>query len=539
MGEQKKCEVCNASEASISCTECEQLHYCSTTHKEAHWNEHKTKCRPSVIEYQDRKVGRYFVAGRDVKAGELLFREKAIAVGPRATSYPMCLGCNKAVTDVEFLRCPGCSWPVCSSSCATTKLHKAECTILAADKEKLGQPKNLGNSPCYDIILVLRCLILRDSDPEAFDRLLDMASHAIRLVNDHEPYHMATIRYIENILKADFDSKFIHHARGAIMANCFEYSNSSGITLRGVYPKVGRFNHSCLPNVALSVDECDTMFARAAVDLKAFSPLLITYTDIFIPLWERQAHIDRIHYFTCDCSRCDDPSELGLHYSSLKCEKCSQQYMEPKTYLGETVWECPKCQTVYPDSVIKMEYFQWVSKYDFSDTGTFIQTHPQGVRNILAGVERAFHSTHHVWVMAALVGIRTLESDESRDSLTMRHDLWKRLLSIYDVLEPGMTSRRGVAMYELGLSLANLTSVEMKEGLLIDHFYKMHTQEALEYLQNSLDILDLEPPDSYERKWYDKALLAIKSIQQDLEAAGNKCIERVQENSQVAEGKTP
>ncbi|KAK7072640.1 hypothetical protein SK128_012617 [Halocaridina rubra] len=518
--QQQDCKVCGVKEANVSCSECEQVFYCSSRHQEEDWEEHKVECQALVIEQKDPVKGRYLVVARNVTAGELLFKENPIALGPRATSRPICLGCHELIETYEFAKCPKCSWPLCSLACASAKLHQAECPILAADKGQIGLPTNLGESPYYDVILVLRCLLLRHSDSKAWQRLLQMASHAVHLENESEPFHMATILYIKDILQASFDAKFIHHARGAIMANCFEWTSPSNVSLRGVYPKTARMNHSCLPNVTMSSDRNGVMYIRAAVDIKALTPLHITYTGTLGPLWERQAYLNEIHYFNCGCQRCKDPSELGLHYSSPKCDTCKQQFMEPNSWLGETVWECPMCHVVFQDNLIKTEYVQWMSKFDCNDT--FIMAHTKGVRNTLDRVEYAFHPTHHVWVMAAQVAIRTLQKISNRDALMLRRDLWKRLLRIYDVLEPGMTRRRGMTMYELGVCVSSLARVEMKEGRLTDHFYKIDMEEALQYMQNSLKILSLEPPDSHERKWYLSALQIVEGIKRDLLAVAEK-----------------
>ncbi|XP_068232973.1 uncharacterized protein [Palaemon carinicauda] len=514
MGVKEICEVCDAEEAPVPCPECNQVFYCSTSHQEDHWEEHKDTCIPTVIEVKDPERGRYLVPSHNVKAGELLFKEEPIALGPRASSRPVCLGCHKSITDMYFTRCPKCLWPLCSLPCATSELHVAECPVLANDKAKKGQPADISETRRYDCILVLRCLLLRNTNPTAWRRLLSMASHAVQLEMEKEPYHMATIKYITDILKANFQPKLVHHARGAIMANCFEWRSPTDVSLRGMYPKLGRINHSCYPNVTVSSDSGGAMYARAAVDINAGSPLYITYTGITEPVWERHAYTNAVHYFTCDCQRCSDPTELGLHYSAPKCEKCKKQYLEPKTWLWDTIWECPACHNAIPDLLVKMEYSQWLSRFDCNDT--FIRTNPKGVQNVLEKVEYAFHDTHHIWVMAAQVAIRTLQGNNTRESLIFKNKLWERLLKIYNALEPGLTLRRGTTLYELGVCQALLTSVEMSEGRLTDHFYDVYMRRALGLLHEAIDILNLQPLTSHERLWYKKAVEKAEAISQEL-----------------------
>lgn len=381
------------------------------------------------------------VTSRDVQAGELLLVETPIALGPGATSHLLCLGCHQSITGVDFPRCPSCWWPLCSSACASSSLHLAECPVLAVDTKRLGQPKGPGSTPRYDIILVLRCLLLRSTDPPAWRRLLDMASHAQRRVQEGEQHHVATTHYIKEVLKVDYDAKDIHHTRDVIITNCFEWMSPSRVSLRGVYPLLGRLNHSCRPNVTVSSDCDGTMYARAATDLRGGDQLHVTYTSTVQPLWERRAYTRQVHYFACDCIRCEDPSELGLHFSSPRCEQCRNQFLEATTWLGEVTWECYWCGAQRREVVIRLEAEQWLTRFESDDT--FLNAGPRSVRNILEKVAEAFHPHHHVWVKAAQGAVRALKRDPRMEAVTLRRDLWLRLLHIYNVLEPGLSKRRG------------------------------------------------------------------------------------------------
>ncbi|XP_042221386.1 SET domain-containing protein SmydA-8-like isoform X2 [Homarus americanus] len=434
----KACEVCGG-EATVSCSVCYGSHYCSSEHLRHHWEDHRRCCHP-VIEQTDPAAGRFLATSRDVQAGELLLKESPIAVGPRATSPLVCLGCHELIPGTEFPRCPSCWWPLCSSDCVTSSLHQAECPILAVDTKRVGQPIAAGSTPRYDIILVLRCLLLRRKDPPAWGRLLDMASHAQRRLQNKDQHHMATVRYIKEILKVDYSVEEINHARGAIITNCFEWRSSSGVSLRGVYPQLARMNHSCRPTVTMNCDCEGTMSVLAAADMQRGDQLFNTYTGTTQPLWERRAYTSEVHFFTCDCVRCSDPTELGLHYSSPRCEKCMQQYLEATTWLGEMKWECPVCGERKPELDIRQEVEQWLGRFESDDT--FLHATPYAVKSILDKVEEAFHSQHHVWVLAAHVAIRTLQKNTSRAGLILKRNLWRKLLHIYDTLEPGLTKRR-------------------------------------------------------------------------------------------------
>lgn len=75
--------------------------------------------------------GRGIVAARDIAAGELVFYDAPLVLGPRAGVHcpPVCAGCLQGPE--ALLPCSrGCGLPVCSSQCETDPLHRFECQKL-------------------------------------------------------------------------------------------------------------------------------------------------------------------------------------------------------------------------------------------------------------------------------------------------------------------------------------------------------------------------------------------------------------------------
>lgn len=88
-----KCEVCEK-EAKSRCAGCFQSFYCSKEHQKQDWPTHKTHCAPIKM-CQNDKVGRFYVATRDIKPGEIVLREAPLVVGPSQATPPVCVGCFK------------------------------------------------------------------------------------------------------------------------------------------------------------------------------------------------------------------------------------------------------------------------------------------------------------------------------------------------------------------------------------------------------------------------------------------------------------
>ena len=47
---------------------------------------------------QDTFLSRYIVATRDIRAGEIIFEESPLVVGPNAVSTPQCIMCHSKVS---------------------------------------------------------------------------------------------------------------------------------------------------------------------------------------------------------------------------------------------------------------------------------------------------------------------------------------------------------------------------------------------------------------------------------------------------------
>lgn len=90
-----KCEVCDK-DAKSRCAGCFHIFYCSKEHQRQDWPIHKPNCWPIKM-CQNDKVGRFYVATRDIKPGEIILRENPLVVGPSQATPPVCVGCFKVI----------------------------------------------------------------------------------------------------------------------------------------------------------------------------------------------------------------------------------------------------------------------------------------------------------------------------------------------------------------------------------------------------------------------------------------------------------
>ena len=62
------------------------------------------------------------VTTRAVKAGEVLFEERPLAVGPCPVTAPQCLQCGRKVDGSHL--CPECGMPMCDEECSESSGHR-------------------------------------------------------------------------------------------------------------------------------------------------------------------------------------------------------------------------------------------------------------------------------------------------------------------------------------------------------------------------------------------------------------------------------
>lgn len=495
-GEEGSCGVCGTA-AKLRCGGCSNVHYCCRDHQRKHWAQHREECRP-IKQIESPQDGRYLVASRDLAAGQLVLNESPVVCGPTGTCFPLCLGCHSAITDLEAFRCPGCFWPMCSPECHQKDLHAKECGILAQDVKRVGPPTSLGVTPRYDMILVLRCLLLRESNPTIWDRLMTMESHVDARREQQEPYHMAGVRFLTEVLNCGFDADTVHRVRGIMITNCINIRGSKGEHLRGIYPNIALLNHSCLPNLTIRSDVNNALYIRTAVAIKKGDPLVFSYTPPEEPLWERQFDFRNVYFFSCKCRRCGDPTELGTHYSSPRCPKCPEKFLEPRDGV-DAPWKCPECGEKRESQEIKDEAERHVKDIDerCSSAGE--------VESFLTGITRTFHDSHYVWVTAAQASLRVLKNDTSLAALKLQQEIWRRLMGIYQLFEPGLTRRRGVSLFQLSMVETRVAQTQRAEGELTPPAYIAALARILRQLEYAAQILELEPSNSSERHWKARA----------------------------------
>lgn len=76
---------------------------------------------------------------------------------------------------------------------------------------------------------------------------------------------------------------------------------------------------------------------RTTLKIPTGGELYACYTHSLLPTMLRREHLLEGKHFACACTRCSDPTELGTHMSSLKCNKCDNGIILPLDSLGTAI----------------------------------------------------------------------------------------------------------------------------------------------------------------------------------------------------------
>lgn len=206
---------------------------------------------------------RYLVANKDLEPGEEILNELPFVVGPKLSTYPLCLSCYTPweISSENPTLCSKCGWPVCNEECANApQHHDYECSIFSAVREKFdinSAVENENGIPQLECITPLRLLLASEKFPERWNNeVKEMESHnnARSKGNQWKTDHVNIVLYIRDRLKLDrFSEDLIQTACGILEINCHEVRTPSGYTARALYPLVALMNHSCVCNTSYSV----------------------------------------------------------------------------------------------------------------------------------------------------------------------------------------------------------------------------------------------------------------------------------------------
>lgn len=83
-----------------------------------------------------------------------------------------------------------------------------------------------------------------------------------------------------------------------------------------------------------NVNICCRVYVRTTTKIPKDGELFASYTYSLGPTLIRREFLKESKYFDCTCQRCADPTELGTHMSSMKCQRCDPGLVMSTNPLG-------------------------------------------------------------------------------------------------------------------------------------------------------------------------------------------------------------
>ncbi|KAM3965851.1 SET and MYND domain containing, arthropod-specific, member 3 [Aphomia sociella] len=467
-------------------------------------------CHYDVL--RNEKYGRYLVANKDLNGGELIFTDTPFAVGPKPDSPPLCLGCY---TSVENSVCSRCSWPICSPECETAPSHVDECEVFSAVNVRFQSVEDwTASAPQLDCITPLRLLLAKEKDPERWQQELDVMETHTEARMQRPTWSADQINIVDFLvdhckLGSRFDKELVQRVCGILEVNSVEVPSRGGFSVRAIYPRLAIAAHSCLPNIVHTILLNDYQVqVRAAVPIKSGETLHLCYTHALSSTLIRREFLLESKFFSCDCPRCADPTELGTHLSTLKCNKCDNGVILSTNPLdNDAPWKCTEKNCQFQTSGAAMRKMLAVVQAEM-DQLDVMEPGPQAIElreALINKYKSVFHPRHYLMLsikqaLAQLYGrVEGYSIDELPDVMLERKaEFCRLLLKTLDVIIPGESRMRGMMLYELHAPIMFMARNEFSAGIITQEKLKEKLQEPIQCLADAARILIREDPQSPE-----------------------------------------
>jgi hypothetical protein len=491
---------------SNKCTGCKQVYYCGKVCQRKDWKLHRPECK--ALSYKicsNSELGNYVVASTDIKAGEVIFVDNPIVVGPAMVTAPVCLACYTPV-DGSY-KCPKSGWPLCGPTCAKKVEHNPE-VIIPAQCEATFEIEDY-TAPCYlyESITVLRALLLQKSAPAKYKALMSMQSH-IEERRGTPIWDNVQERIVDVMKKTfgvmvfeaicpqlDFTDETIQKIQGILDTNGKEIRLAYA-DVQALYPLSCLMEHSCQPNVKINYSKNFKITCAAGKNIREGEHLSIMYTHALWGTIARRDHLNINKRFWCKCKRCSDPTEFGTNFSTILDDGHPMLPEDPLN--ADSDWVCKETgarKNAYDVkvelSVIGKEIELLMEKGGIDDFEEFIESK-----------KKVLHTNHYhmVTVKHQLLQMygRTeghLIQDMTDDQLKRKIQLCKENLSVLFKLDPDMIRLEiyaAASNYELHLPLLQIAKRKWETGKLSTEDFRVALEEPYKCVNTTIQLLQKE-----------------------------------------------
>nr|CAD7434803.1 unnamed protein product [Timema monikensis] len=190
---------------------------------------------------------------------------------------------------------------------------------------------------------------------------------------------------------------------------------------------------------------------RTTVPVRCGQELYTSYTHSLEPTLVRRENLSRGKYFDCSCTRCKDPTELGTHLGTLKCNKCDPGLILSTNPLDpEAQWKCSHCEFSTGGGAVRRVLSVIQAEMDAVEWMPLDEQSVEARERLWRKYRSVLHP-RHAFITCIRLSLSQLYGrvpgyrlDEMPDILHERKiEICKDLMAVADVLEPGLTRLRG------------------------------------------------------------------------------------------------
>jgi len=439
-------------------------------------------CFPFSVEIREGK-GRILVATRVIEPLELIMWDEAACLGPRMGGPPVCLNCLKKWNSGST--CERCAWPVCNENCQNGSVHRLECKFLAKSNKKLDLDNPNFACEIFRSITPLRLLLTMKNSPELEERLTYLMDHNVERKKDEELWtlHQNNVNRFIKSCEEHYENWDIDRAVGLLWTNSFACASGGG---QALFPSFSFASHSCRPNCAHAVFPNKTLALQAKTRIELGEELTISYISTLQGSLKRRQKLKSKWFFDCNCERCQDPTELGSHVSSILCQDCSDPIA---TLLSSNVneptaeWKCTACKSNVSSEMV-------------SEIENKIATELQEIKNgdinkfeeFLEKSSLKLHPKHYLILMIKrhLVGLYSPKFNELENfQLEKIAKFCEEIISTYEIIDPGFYKEKGTILLALCEAKKHLAKRFYISGQSSEEQFQKNVQECTRIFQES------------------------------------------------------
>jgi len=478
MAVQSGCFLCSSDEADL-CAACGLVETCSK-HIRMHRN-NSGYCFPLRVATQDG-LGKHLVATRDIQQLEIIFEDSPLATGPTHSTVPVCLECGLILDPdlMEIWSCSECGSSLCSSSCQKGPKHAAECKIFKARGFSLQSQRYQEPAPEYQFLMTFRLLLKGQETQDLVDFMED---HSLLLSqNERNVYTRNVVHIIRDRLGCtQWSPEQILRYVSVVRTNaCLGPAISGRGEYKCLLPYIALMNHSCRNNTRIFHRQDDTIVARnenefvirATVPIAEGETIYTSYTGVLDSFSQRREALLSSWHFVCECSRCEDMTDMGTYLDTILCQDCGGN-VDPSLSKLDLVWKCESCsKTLSRTSVGRRQ--EEIKARLINQVGNKVPH----LENYLIETSKLLHTNNHCMILAKIM--LSTEYDEIMNHQIACGSPWKlkqvrrqvelceETLHVLEKISPGISELKSSIILQLGPPAFVLVQNDLRKGKKIE-----------------------------------------------------------------------